>query len=122
MSRTQRIVMLGIALLILVVAIVVLGRGSSKSTSASAGPTTIVVKGAHPVGGVKDITYKRGKTIDLTIQSDVADEIHFHGYDVHEDVARNGSAHFKLPASIAGKFVVELEGHKQALATIVVEP
>ena len=68
------------------------------------------------------MTYKKGDTIDLTIKSDTADEVHFHGYDVHKDVTKGGSVHFKLPATITGEFIVELEEHKQTLANVTVEP
>jgi hypothetical protein len=84
-SRTQRLALLGVAVVIAVAAAIIIGTGGSDST-ASAGPTTIEVKDAKPVGGVKTLTYKKGATIDITIKSDTADEVHFHGYDVHKDV------------------------------------
>jgi hypothetical protein len=121
MSRNQRFVMLAVAAVIAVVAVVLLSSGGSDPAKSS-GPTTIVVKDAKPVGGVKQVTYKKGGTMDLTIESDTADEIHFHGYDVHKDVAKGGSAHFKLKASITGEFIVELEEHEQTLANVTVEP
>jgi hypothetical protein len=121
MSRSQRLVVLGLAAIVVVVAIVVIGTGGSSSTT-NAGPTTVVVQGAKPVGGVKDVTFKKGGTVDLTVKSDTADEVHFHGYDVHKDVTKGGSVHFRFPASIEGKFVVELENHKQTLANVTVAP
>ena len=121
MSRNQRVVVLGLAALVVVVAVVVIGTGGSNSTK-GAGPTTVVVQGAKPVGGVKDVTFKKGGTVDLTVKSDTADEVHFHGYDVHKDVAKGGSVHFRFPASIEGKFIVELEEHKQTLANVTVAP
>ena len=63
----------------------------------SSGPTTIEVEDAKPVGGVKDVTYKKGGTVDLTVKSDTADEVHFHGYDVHKDVAKGGSRPLHVP-------------------------
>ena len=123
MSRNQRVVVLGLAVVVLVVAVVVIGTGGGSSDSTKdAGPTTVVVKNAQPVGGVKDVTFKKGGTVDLTVQSDTADEVHFHGYDVHKDVDKGGSVHFKFPASIEGKFIVELENHKQTLANVTVAP
>ena len=121
MSSTQRLALLGVAVVIIVVAAVIIGTGGSSDVK-SAGPTTIEVRDAKPVGGVQTITYKKGKTIDLTVKSDTADEVHFHGYDVHKDVAKGGSVHFKFPAKIDGKFIVELEQHKQTLANVTVEP
>ena len=122
MSRNQRVVVLGLAVLVLVVAAVVIGTGGSSNSTKDAGPTTVVVQGAKPVGGVKDVTFKKGGTVDLTVKSDTADEVHFHGYDVHKDVPKGGSVHFVFPASIEGKFIVELENHKQTLANVTVAP
>ena len=121
MSRNQRFVVLGLAVLVVVVAVIVIGTGGSDDTK-SAGPTTVVVEDAKPVGGVKDVTFKKGGTVDLTVKSDTADEVHFHGYDVHKDVDKGGSVHFKFPATIEGKFIVELEEHKQTLANVTVAP
>lgn len=120
MPRNQRFVLLGLALVIVVVAAVVIGSGGGSDSAKSSGPATIVVKDAKPVGGVQDITFKKGGTVDLTIKSDTADEIHFHGYDVHKDVAKGGSVHFRFPATITGRFIVELENHKQTLANVTV--
>jgi hypothetical protein len=121
-SRNQRLVLLGLAALVVVVAGVAIGTGGSSSSTRSAGPTTITVRGAKPVGGVKDVTFKKGSSVDLTITSDTADEVHFHGYDVHKDVTKGGSVHFEFPATIEGKFIVELERHKQTLANVTVAP
>jgi hypothetical protein len=121
-SRTQRFAFLGVALVVIVAAAIIIGTGGSDSPATSAGPTTIEVKDAKPVGGVKTLTYKKGDTIDLTIASDTADEVHFHGYDVAKDVEANGSVRFDMPATIEGEFVVELEDHKETLANVKVEP
>jgi hypothetical protein len=120
--RNQRVVLLGLAVLVVVVAGIAIGTGGSSNSTTSAGPTTITVRGAKPVGGVKDVTFKKGSSVDLTITSDTADEVHFHGYDVHKDVAKGGSVHFKFPATIEGKFIVELERHKRTLANVTVAP
>ncbi len=122
MSRNQRVVVLGLAALVVVVAVVVIPTGGSSKSTKSAGPTTVVVQGAKPVGGVKQVTFKKGGTVDLTVKSDTADEVHFHGYDVHKDVAKGGSVRFRLPAKIDGRFIVELEEHRQTLANVTVEP
>jgi hypothetical protein len=122
MSRNQRFTLLGLAVLVIVVAAVVIGTSGGGSDVKSAGPTTIEVKDAKPVGGVKTITYNKGDTIDLTINSDTADEVHFHGYDVHKDVEAGGTVNFTMPANLDGQFVVELEDHKETLANVKVEP
>ena len=121
MTRNTRLALLGVAVVIVVVAVIVLGGGGSGDTKSS-GPATVVVKDAKPVGGVKKVTFKKGGTVDLTVKSDTADEVHFHGYDVAKDVKAGGSVHFRFPAKIDGEFVVELEEHKRTLANVTVEP
>ena len=122
MSRRQRAVLLGLAAVVAVVAIVIAvtsgGSGDEKTVTSA----TVEVQDAKPDGGVKTIRFKKGGTIDLTVKSDTADEVHFHGYDVKKDVKAGGTAHFKFPAKIDGKFIVELEDHKQTLANVTVEP
>lgn len=123
MSRKQRFGLLGIALVIAIVAavIIIVSSGGSDSSTDSAG-ATIEVKDAKPVGGVQTLTYKKGGTIDFTVKSDTADEIHFHGYDIGKDVDAGGSVQFKVPATIDGEFEVELEEHKEQIANVRVEP
>jgi uncharacterized cupredoxin-like copper-binding protein len=122
MSRTQRLGLLGIAVVIAVVAaIIIISSGGSDESTDSAG-ATIEVKDAKPVGGVQTLTYKKGGTIDFTVKSDTADEIHFHGYDIGKDVDAGGSVQFKVPATIDGEFEVELEEHKEQIANVKVEP
>ena len=126
MSRNQRLILLGLAAVVLVIAVAAIGIGgndnSSKSPTKTSAAATVVVRDAKPVGGVQNVTFKKGDTIDLTIKSDTADEVHFHGYNVAKDVAKGGSVRFKIPATIEGRFIVELENHRQTLANVTVEP
>jgi hypothetical protein len=123
MGRNQRIGLLVAAVAIVVIAAIVIGAGGSDSKDKTAsGPQTVTVVNGKPDGGVKTITYKKGDTVDLTVKSDTADEIHIHGYDLHKDVTKGGSVHFTFPASIDGKFVVELENAGEQIASLQVEP
>jgi hypothetical protein len=89
--------------------------------SAEATPR-IVVRNGKPVGGVKEITVSKGDPIRFTVVSDVADEIHVHGYDFHKDVAKGGTVSFSFPAKIDGVFVVELEKRGEQILSLKVEP
>jgi FtsP/CotA-like multicopper oxidase with cupredoxin domain len=122
MGRNQRIGLLVGAVVVVVIAVIVIGGGSDDKTKTASGPQTVTVVNGKPDGGVKTITYKKGDTVDLTVKSDTADEIHIHGYDVHKDVTKGGSVHFTFPASIDGKFVVELEAKGEQIASLQVEP
>jgi hypothetical protein len=141
MSGNQRWALIGLAAVVLVVGFVLAQSGSDdgggdESSTTSAATTgngnggtpaepavaTIVVKDAKPVGGVKVLKFDKGATIRFKVRSDTADEIHFHGYDKHADVKPGGTASFDVPATIDGKFVVELEDHRQQIASVEVAP
>ncbi len=120
MSGRQRVVLLVLAVAVAVGAFVIAQSGGNDDNEKTSGKATVEVKDAKPVGGVQDFTWKKGQTIDLTVHSDTADEVHFHGYDVHKDVDQGGTVRFQIPATITGKFIVELEEHKQTLANVTV--
>jgi hypothetical protein len=82
----------------------------------------IVVRDLEPVGGVKELVFRKGDMIRFTVVSDQPEEIHLHGYDVADDVAPGRAATFVLPASIEGIFEVELERSGVQIASITVEP
>lgn len=104
---------------------------TSTPSTRSAGPTTaaprvkavsIRVEGGKPVGGVRKIQVAKGERVRFSVSSDVADEIHVHGYDVKRDVPAGGTARFDFPATIDGIFVVELEASGEHVGELEVEP
>lgn len=107
------------------------GGDDTTETTAAAGTTTaaqkpavptIVVKNGEPVGGVQELEYSAGEQVGFKVDSDVADEIHVHGYDLMEDVPAGGSVTFSFPAEIEGIFEIELEGRKEQIAELRVNP
>jgi len=82
----------------------------------------VVVRDGKPVGGVKRLEYNNGDQVKFIVTSDVADEIHVHGYDLMKDVPAGGSVRFSFPAKIEGVFEVELEGRKEQIAELRVSP
>jgi hypothetical protein len=82
----------------------------------------IIVRGGKPVGGVKRLEYERGERVRFSVRSDVADEVHVHGFDVAKDVSAGGRVRFEFPADIEGVFEVELEHRKTEIAELRVEP
>jgi plastocyanin len=80
------------------------------------------VKGAKPVGGIKTITVSKGDRVRFVVNSDVADEIHVHGYDLMKNVKAGGKVSFSFPAKIDGEFEVELESRAVQIAKLVVNP
>jgi heme/copper-type cytochrome/quinol oxidase subunit 2 len=122
MSQRARLGVIAGAIVVAVVAFLIANSGSSNKQKTTKGPVTIVVQNAKPVGGVKDITVKKGQPVRFTVKSDVADEIHVHGYNFHKDVAKGGSVSFAFPATIDGEFVIELESRSEQIASLKVLP
>jgi len=106
---------------LLAVTAVLAGGGGSSSTPSKLN-ATITVENGKPKGGVQNLKVKKGGSVHLVVTSDTADEIHIHGYDLHKDVAKGGTATFDFPAKIDGGFVIELENAKETLANLAVEP
>lgn len=125
---------IGLGLVVVVAAVVLFivlqGGGSSDSGSkqvtvngkAVRGVATIRVRDGKPVGGITKLDYTKGDQIRIKVVSDVADEVHLHGYDIGKDVKAGGSVSFDLPASLEGVFEIELESRKEQIAELRVNP
>jgi len=107
------------------------GKGDAKVDKENAQPTKedagadvkeIVVKGGEPVGGVQKLVYGKGEEIRFRVRSDVAEEVHVHGYDISEDVKAGDTASFDFAADIDGVFEVELEHSVVQIAELRVNP
>jgi len=92
-------------------------EGGDESSAA-----TIVIENGEPVGGVRELEYSAGEQVRFRVESDVADEVHVHGYDLTEDVPAGGRVNFSFPAEIEGIFEVELEEHAEQIAELRVNP
>jgi hypothetical protein len=95
---------------------------SPESASMGGKVPTIVIRDGEPVGGIKQLEYSAGDEIRFEVTSDVADEVHVHGYDLMQDVPAGGTVSFDFPAEIEGIFEAELEGRKEQIAEITVNP
>ena len=98
------------------------GAGGAPSKPKPPPVPKIVVRDGKPVGGVRTIKVAKGDRVRFTVESDVADEVHVHGYDLHKDVAAGGSVSFGFKANIDGKFEAELEQRKEQIIDLEVEP
>jgi hypothetical protein len=99
------------------------GKSTTTTTSTEAEPkvATIVIEGGQPEGGVQELEFSEGDDIRFVVESDTADEVHFHGYDVGKDVEAGGKVEFDVPATIPGIFEVELESTATQIAEITVD-
>jgi hypothetical protein len=82
----------------------------------------IVVRGGEPVGGVRNVTVSKGRQVVLIVTSDVADEVHLHGYNLKRDVAPGSPARLPFRSTIVGTVEVELEQRGLPLARITTQP
>ena len=96
-------------------------EGKAHGGAHGAGPT-IVIRDGEPVGGVRELEYDAGDQVRFRVESDVADEVHVHGYDLSEDVPAGGEVSFDFTAEIEGIFEVELEERVEQIAELRVNP
>jgi uncharacterized cupredoxin-like copper-binding protein len=97
--------------------------GGSETTSTEPNAATtirIVVKDGKVVGGLQHQTVAKDDTVTLVVTSDVADEVHLHGYDKSVDVAPGMPARLTFVASLPGRFEVELEDRALQIADLEV--
>jgi hypothetical protein len=112
--------------------IVLQGGGSSDSTGkqltvngkAVSGVPTIRVHAGKPVGGIEQFQVNSGGRVRFRVTSDVAGEVHVHGYDFLKPIKAGGSVSFDFPAKLEGGFEVELHhgGGEGPIADLKVEP
>ena len=76
--------------------------------------TVEAVDGA-PADGVRRVEVDLGSVVALLVTSDIAEEVHVHGYDILRAVSDGHPAHFAFTAEIPGVFEVEFEGSARLL-------
>lgn len=84
-------------------------------------PLIEIVDG-QPVGGVADLEFASGETVEFEIESDVDDEVHVHGYDISTEIKAGKTARVEFPADIEGVFEIELEVSAVPIAELTVKP
>ena len=124
MSSNAMRALAGVAVVIIAIVLLVVlkNNGGSETKTDSGRLQTIVVKNGKPVGGIRQLTYNKGERILFKVDSDVGDEVHMHGYDIMKDVKAGGSVTFDFPATIEGVFEAELEGRKEQILELTVNP
>lgn len=144
MPRNAKIGLLVAASALIVAAFVILRPGDDTGTQTTAtepsarattpqatttGPekarpkvATIRISGGRPAGGLRKLTFKEGGTIRFRVTGDADDEVHLHGYDIEKPVGPGKAASFSVPATITGRFEVELHDTATPIAEVTVEP
>ena len=97
--------------------------GETTTTTEAAKPTevSIVVVDGQPQGGIVRQTISKGDRVVIFVKSDVADEIHLHGYDKSTEVTAGGTARLPFTADLPGRFEVELENRGVQIADLTVQ-
>lgn len=77
-------------------------------------------------GGTVDVSAERfsvpvGSEVTVKVASDVEEDLHLHGYDIHADVGPGLPGEVTFTAEVPGLFEVELEGAKLFLFELAVE-
>ncbi|GAB3301808.1 hypothetical protein GCM10027451_05400 [Geodermatophilus aquaeductus] len=88
---------------------------TTPGTTAAAAPSTaagrvleVRVSGGQVTGDTGRVPVALGEEVTLTVTSDVADEVHVHGYAREAALAPGTPATVRFPADIPGVFEVEL--------------
>ena len=96
--------------------------GTGETTPEKPAPPEIRIRDGKPVGGVKELEFNKGDRIQFGVTSDVADEVHVHGYDLKRDVEPGKTVSFSFEGDIDGQFEVELEERTEQIAELKVTP
>jgi hypothetical protein len=94
------------------------------TTEAAPAPVQVdvVVVGGEPQGGIVRESVDLDSEVVVTVTSDVADEVHVHGYDLMADVAPGAPATIRFTADAPGRFEIELEDTGVQIAELEVRP
>lgn len=86
------------------------GSSGTTTTSTKAGVVVeLTIAGGKVTGGVSRYDVKLGETVVFRVTSDVAEELHVHGYDHKLELTPRTPAELRFTADIPGVFEVELE-------------
>lgn len=98
---------------------------STPTPTPSSSPEVVVI--AVAVAGRKvtpapgRVPVPLGRQVELRVTSDIADEIHVHGYELEEQVKAGGTTFFYFTADQAGLFEVETHEHSLVLLQLLVK-
>jgi len=85
------------------------GNAPSSSASTPAGQRIEVqVSGGEVSGNTGRVPVAAGEHVTLVLTSDVADEVHVHGYDLEAELSPGQPTEIAFDATIPGVFEVEL--------------
>jgi len=95
------------------------------ATTALKPPEVVTIRIAVPSDTpptARRYSVKQGRKVEIVVESEIADEVHLHGYDLMADVAPGQPATIAFEATAPGRFELELEGRQLAIAELEVRP
>jgi FtsP/CotA-like multicopper oxidase with cupredoxin domain len=145
MSRSTRLGLLAVALVILVVAFLALRPSAEDAETTADAPTATptLADTATPAPGATEtptpkptfdpgplltgskvvkIRVDKGDTVRFRVRSPQDEEVHIHGYDIKKDVTAGQTAKVSFKATIDGIFEIEFEGAAKQIAELRVDP
>jgi len=146
MTRTNRLVLLAVAVAIAIVAFIALRPTEDSSPTADRGADSAAT--TEPAGNapataeatqtpskprrpkvplltgakVRKLSVKQGQTVRFAARSPEDDEIHVHGYDRSLDAPAGRTVRMSFRATITGIFEIEFEHAGKEIAQLKVEP
>jgi len=81
---------------------------------------SVTVAGGKVTGAIERVEVRLGSRLRITVTSDVADEIHVHGYDLSQQISPGAAASIEFVADKPGEREVELEKAQLTLARLIV--
>ncbi len=84
--------------------------GTSSEPSPAGTRIDVTYAGGTVAGVQTRVPVRLGEQVTLRVTSDVAEEVHLHGYDEIVDVPAGGTAEITFTADLPGSFACELEG------------
>jgi hypothetical protein len=98
----------------------VAGSSATNATSTAGTVLAVTVRGGSVVEGGSRQRATLNQPVTVRVTSDVADEVHVHGYNKMFNVAAGQTGEVTFNANIPGVFEVEFEKSKKVLFTLEV--
>ena len=122
MGTGLKVALLAAAVVAALVLLVVLRPGGGEDNSADQVARAEITVTDGDVSGPERVEIEQGQGVVLVVESDVADEVHVHGYDLLRSVSPGEPARLEFRAEMAGRFEVELHEQELPLTELVVTP
>ncbi len=95
---------------------------TTSTTSATPTRFELIVCHGKLIGGPRVLRVEAGDRVAISVRSDVAEEVHLHGYDRKLEVPAGAAATLEFIADRSGRFEYELEHSSVVLGALEVRP